>query len=557
MSNAKKKQTARKAQGVGAVLAAAACLLAMALVPGTHAQPADGEDRADVFMWLGGGQLFGAEPKLVENLLHFARRHRIIPYESGAGDPQTLRTFLRRSREAGIERTWIEIRPRRDETDDATAQAFAQNPERRAETLARFRRLARIYRRYDPALARITIFDEAPLGAFANVKGGEASYRRSAEQLEAYGPQAFAQMKKALESELPQAEVGVFLHHPHNAPPAEAGEHSFVASFMEKAEARGAAPDFIYSDLYRGYFQRGYGGERTDEYIRALVAHTDSVAARYGADAYHLGQVHTIKLGYTPSRRQIDTNVRAILDGGADALGWYWPNYAATNRSSPDSLQRPAPHDVSFDPFVPNAWGKVGPAGSLYGTSKDRFVYSYLRVLEATGKLQPRRRFDLWLYGNDFDHVEHRLSLRAPGDSAWTFVGHFNPQQDASGYVEGAQEKYMYSYDDTAHAVAFHGLRRARFLGDGGRVEVKIETPGASDGSTVRAVYAMPYRRTRNYATESEITRFIEEQPRWVAVNSLARYVRPRPQALRRGAPFTVTLRDDHARSSGNAPAPR
>jgi len=550
MNSAKAKQTAaRRAPGLGLMLAAA-CLLA--LVPGTRAQPV-GEDRAEVFMWLGGGTLFDEEPKLVENLLHFARRHRIIPYEAGAGDPQTLRTFLRRSREAGIERTWIEIRPRREETGDATARTFAQELERRAETLARFRRLARIYRRYDPALARITIFDEAPLGAFANIKGEEAPYRRSADRLRTYGPRAFAQMKKALESELPQAEVGVFLHHPHSAPPPQAGPHSFIASFMEQAEARGATPDFIYSDLYRGYFRRGYGGERTDEYIRTLVAHTDSVAAQYGADAYHLGQAHTIKLGYTPSRREIDANVRATLEGGADGLGWYWPNYAAANRSSPDSLGRPGGYDVSFDPFVPNAWGTVGPAGSLYGTSKDRFVYSYLRVLEATGKLQPPRRFDLWLYGDDFDHVEHRLSLRTPGDSAWTFVGHFNPQQDAGGYVEGAREKYMYSYDDRRHAVAFHGLRRARFL-DNGRVEVKIETPGASDGSAVRAAYAMPYRRTRNYATEGEITHFIEEQPRWVAVNSLARHVRPRPQAVRSEAPFTVTLQPGDARSA-NAPA--
>ena len=87
MNSAKAKQTAARRAGLGLVLAAA-CLLA--LVPGTRAQPV-GEDRAEVFMWLGGGTLFDEEPKLVENLLHFARRHRIIPYEAGAGRSEERR----------------------------------------------------------------------------------------------------------------------------------------------------------------------------------------------------------------------------------------------------------------------------------------------------------------------------------------------------------------------------------------------------------------------------------------------------------------------------------
>ena len=525
--------------------------LGLLLVPPSHAQPAPDSTRPEVFMWLGGGQLFDKEPKLIENLLHFAQRHRIIPYEAGAGDPETLRTFLQRSKAAGLERTWIEIRPRRDETNGATVEAFVKDSTRRRATLKRFRQLARIYEQYYPDFARITLFDEAPLGAFANVKGGAAPYRRSAALLEEYGPRAFTMLSQALQSEMPEAEVGVFLHHPHNAPASQTGPHTFIQSFMEKADALGAAPDFIYSDLYRGYFARGYGSERTNEYIRAIVQHTNTVAAQYDADAYHLGQAHTIKLGYTPSRREIDANVRAALKGETDGLGWYWPNYAATNRvrTRSDSTGQPTGYDVSFDPFVPNSWGSVGPAGSLYGTSKDRFVYAYLRALEATGALQPRQRFDLWLYGHDFDHVEHRVSLKTADDSTWTFIGHFNPQQDADGYVEGAAPEHLYSYDERWHAVAFHGLRRARFFESpekpNGPLQVKIETPDASDGSKLSAVYAMPYRRTRNYATVQKITRFIEEHPRWIGINSLVRHVRPQPLPLREAAPVVLTLKPD------------
>jgi hypothetical protein len=541
-----------------ALIVALSLASALALAPDARAQqsPDTTASAPDVFMWLGGRWLFEDEPEMAQNLLHFARRHRIIPYEASGGRPDVLRTFLKRSRAAGVRRTWIEIRPRTDETDDATAQEFAQDPARRKATLQRFRKLARIYRRHYPDFARITIFDEAPLGAFANVKGNEDPYGGSADAIREYGPQAFAYMKEALQSEMPEAEVGVFLHHPHNASPETGGEHSFVAEFVREAAALDAAPDFLYSDVYRGYLTRGYGFERTNEYITDVVRHTREVGARYGAEVYHLGQAHTIKLGYTPGRREIDGNVRATLAGGADGLGWYWPNYASTNhvRVSRDSIGRPTGYDVSFDPFVPNAWGKIGPAGSLYGTSRDRFTYAYLRALEATGRLRPERRFDLWIYGRDFDHVEHRVSLRAPGDSAWTFVGYFNPQQDADGYREGARSDLMYSYDGRWHAVAFHGLRRERLLG-GDSVQVKIETPNAdkSDSSKLNAVYAMPYRRTRNYATEDEITRLIEEHPRWLGINSLARYVRPKPLVLRSGEAFTVTLRGNGAGDGAGA----
>ena len=495
-------------------------------------------------MWTGANNLLPQDSLLFQTQLAFAERQNIIPYESGIHDPEELRRFLRHCRRAGIEHTWIEIGP----NDGISAKEFATDSSARAATLARFRALGRAYRAHGPESARITIFDEAPLGAFDPPAG--TGYGERVAAFREHGPTAFAQMYRALKAGMPGAEVGVFLHHPHNASREMAGPHTFIDSFMAAAAEQGATPDFIYSDVYRGYFNRGYGVEATNDYITDVVGHTKRVAQQYGAEAHHLGQTHTIKLGYTPSQWEIDTNVRAMLDGNPDGVGWYWPNYASPSRTKgPDGTPaQPTGVDVSFDPFVPNSWGKTGPAGSLFATSRDRFVYAYLRLQEATGRLTPENRFDLWLYGHDFDHAEHVVSVRAPGDTAWTFLGTVNPQRDSAAYVEQARPEHIYSYDEEWHAVVFHGLRRARHLSGnerGGRLQVKITTRDGSDRSRLGAAYALPYRATRHYATEPKATRLIENQPRWMSVNSLAHHVRPVPDTLRPGGVRTYTLRAD------------
>lgn len=506
-----------------------------------EATPTAAQDAVGLHMWVG-RPLMDEDPAVFRSMLAFAKRHDIIPYQSGNRDTLVLKQFLEFTTEMGIERTWLEIGPGRT----ASIQEFVEDAASRAPIVERFRQLARVYARYAPEFGRITIFDEAPLGAFAFERvDGRMNYEQDLEQLRRFGPEAFAILFRVLKEEMPHVEVGVFLHHPHNASPGMAGEYSLIGEFMEAADALGATPDFIYSDVYRGWLARGFGTEVTNDYITDVVGNIRTVADRYGAQAYQLGQVHTIKLGHTPSRWEIDTNVEAMLAGQPDGLAWYWPNFSATDHlmvsRNPDVTEDRG-YDVSLDPFIPNSQGRIGPAGSLFATSRDRFVYSYLRLLEATGALNARERFDLWLYGHDFDHVEHDVYVRSPAESEWTFLGSINPQQDAGGYVEGADPEYIYSYADTSHAVVFHALERDRFMPDG-EVQVRVETAETSDGSTVSALYAMPYRETRNYLTESEATQFIEEHARWTDINSLANYVRPRPLELRAGQTLVLTLR--------------
>jgi hypothetical protein len=507
----------------------------------------------EVFMWTGASNFSPDDSLLFQTKLAFAKRQKIAPYESGIHSPDELRRFLNATRQAGIERTWIEIGP----DDGMTAEEFATDSTARQSTLERFRALARTYDQHDPEAVHITIFDEAPLGAFTPLD--TASYAERVEAFREYGPEGFALMYEALKAEMPSADVGIFLHHPYNASEAMAGRHSFIDEFMAEAQALGATPDFIYSDVYRGYFNRGYGVEATNDYITDVVRHTKTVAEKYGAEAHQLGQVHTIKLGYTPSQRQIDTNVRAMLRGNPDGLGWYWPNYASTNYTEgPDGKPQPEGHDVSFDPFVPNSWGETGPAGSLFATSRDRFVYSYLRIQEATDRLDPRERFDLWLYGYDFGHAEHSVHIRQPGEDNWTFLGVVNPQRDRDAYVEESRPEYTYSYEDRWHAVVFHGLRRADHLDSdslGARLELKVTTQERGDTSRLGAAYALPYRATRNYATEEKATSLIEDQPRWMSVNALGYVVRPYPDTLRPGTSSTYRLSPnaplDPAQASG------
>ncbi|MCF8301887.1 MAG: hypothetical protein K9I94_01325 [Bacteroidales bacterium] len=499
------------------------------------------DDELEIFMWVGAQKLQDKDPMLLENMLLFARRNGIIPYSSGMNEPRKLEMFLSTCKDLDIPKTWIEIGPGKE----VSIRDFVEKPLARETILKNFRKLGEIYRKHYPEFARVTLFDEAPLGAFGMVKGEDNGYIKQLEQFMQYGPKAYSHLQKNLKQAMPNAEVGIFMHHPHNASEEMAGEYSVIGEFVKECNELGTLPDFIFSDVYRGYFNRGYGMEKTDAYITDVAAYTKEIAEKYRIKAYQLGQMHTIKLGYTPSRYEIDRNIEAMLKGNADGIGWYWPNYASTGykRQSRQGIGNATGYKVSFDPFVPNAWGGIGPAGSVYGTSKDRFVYSYLRMLEKQHAVRANTHFDLWIYGFDFDHNEHTLYLKT--NNSWEKIGHFNPQQDKEAYEEGAREKYIYTYHERWHALAFHGLSREKYISGekDGKIQLRIETPGQSDHSKLSAIYVVPYRETRNYVTEQEITRFIEEQPRWVEINSMGSHVRPKSLILKPDEPVELMIK--------------
>lgn len=501
-------------------------------------------------MWTGANRLHDVAPQILENQLHFARRHGITPYTSGFQTVDQMPRYLDLLREHGLDRVWIETKPTPEETGRATIAQYVEEPERQRRSIERFRQLIRMARDRGFQDVRVTIFDEAPLGD--GFEYGLIKDERSAAwpQFREYGARAYAPLHRAIKEEMPEARVGIFLHHPFNAPPHVTGERSLIAGFMEEAEALGARPDFIYSDIYRGYRDRNRGLESTNQYITDVVGYLRQVADRWpGTTTYYLGQAHTIKVGYTPSRWAIDADVDAALRGDPDGIGWYWPNYAATNwlrdnDGEPQSLDEA----VGYEPFAPNAWGTVGPAGSMYGTSRDRWTYAYLRALEAAGRIpDPAARFTLWLYGDDFDHAEHRLQLWDRLDQRWETIGWFNPQRDAESYrSDVATDLPRYSYDGRRHVVAFHALDRARFLDDEHRLRLRVETPNASDGSTLLQAHAMPYRPTRNYLTEDEATRQVEDEQRWVRVNRLSTWNgEPGAPAMATGTTLEIELRRD------------
>ncbi|PSQ54174.1 MAG: hypothetical protein BRD28_02960, partial [Bacteroidetes bacterium QH_10_64_37] len=97
-------------------------------------------DRTTLFMWTGANNFLPEDSLLFQTKLAFAQRQNIIPYESGIHDTTDLRRFLRATRRAGIERTWIEIGP----DDGTTVEEFATNPAARQSTLERFRALAQM-----------------------------------------------------------------------------------------------------------------------------------------------------------------------------------------------------------------------------------------------------------------------------------------------------------------------------------------------------------------------------------------------------------------------------
>lgn len=142
----------------------------------------------------------------------------------------------------------------------------------------------------------------------------------------------------------------------------------------------------------------------------------------------------------------------------------------------------------------------------------------------------PTERFDLVIYGFDFDPGEHELFLRSNLDygAEWVSFGPIDPAP-------------RHSDDDAGWtAVVFADISTERFLGQDFResyLEVRIGTRSASDGSLLSAIYAMPHL-ARAPEAAPRIAHLIESDPVRVKHHSLASHVQPAPQTLGPGPDY-------------------
>lgn len=147
--------------------------------------------------------------------------------------------------------------------------------------------------------------------------------------------------------------------------------------------------------------------------------------------------------------------------------------------------------------------------------------------------LEPTERFDLVLYGSDFDPDEHEVFIRTNLDfgSDWVSLGTIAPAANGGDPAWGA--------------VVFTDNETARFLGQDFResyLELRITTRDGSDGSRLSAVYVMPHVAQAADA-QPHIARLIEEDPRLVEQHSLASHVQPTPHPLRPGPDYVQHVR--------------
>ena len=379
-------------------------------------------------------------------------------------------------------------RYRRDHANDRHDRHPARNDaEKRSHHLDGIEAVAEAYSSFAPE-GRIVLWEEAPVGGRWIESG--AWNGRSVSKLERLGPEIFAAQKRRVTDVAPGVDVGIFVHFPYLV---DGKQPATFRTLVEELRSRNALPDFTFADFYRGWYAKDAGPGPASAAIRSLV--TNAREATGGRPVTYLGQAHTINPQYTPSRQAMWMDLRAALEAGAEAVGWYARKpYKETKQG--------------FDPLLPNAGpaARDGSAANTLTFARDRYQYAYaaLRAKRDANCGPGKRatsgdRFDLWLAGRDFDFYDHRLSLRTRGGE-WAFVGDFN------GYLDG---EYPYG-DGSAHVSIFRGLSRSRFAPEGD-LELAIDTDPESDGARLDGILAMP-EDVSTYRTEPEATELYAER---------------------------------------------
>lgn len=154
---------------------------------------------------------------------------------------------------------------------------------------------------------------------------------------------------------------------------------------------------------------------------------------------------------------------------------------------------------------------------------------------QAAALQPPSDRFDLVIYGQDFDPAEHEVFLRTNLDfgSEWVSLGNLD-----AAVSDGVTR------DGWATAI-FPDLSTERFFGQDFReqyLEVRILTRDGVDGSAISALYVMPHSaRAREAAPR--IQQLIESDPVTVEQHSIASHVQPSPRALEPGVEYVEHVR--------------
>lgn len=437
-------------------------------------------------IWVGGGDF--KTDAFRRNLLPFVERHDFtLTLTDYSMDPDVAgverRPVLEMLADRGID-VWLGsgiIPGGHGGPNDGpvfTDEDLLSDPDAMEHFLTCIRQAATTYEELYPG-GKFVLMHEEPI--MSNWAGD--TYDERAEQMVENGPELFARMKDAVDDVAPSLDVGFF---PHDIVMADA-DHSTIPCcerMMPKLEELGALPDFTYVDSYRGWYEWATGHEPYNEFVESILSNLKEYT--HGRPVYYLGAAHSINNNYTPSKQGIVGNLQTTLDNDVDGAGWYFrTKYKHTS-------------ERNYDPFVPNE-GEIDDQSRFtsFTGSRDRLLFANLMLVERRSDFDPDDRFDLWVYGEDFDFYEHGLSLRT-ADGDWEFVGDFN------GYNDGDTP---YAGDGRRKASIFHALERDRFLDDG---ELTVRIEGGGDGGELEAIRVMPYAESDVYITELDATEFVE-----------------------------------------------
>ncbi len=476
------------AAAVGTTAVAASDLVSS---PAPNREPHPESDAPPTFLWMHAH--FWLEPRIRQNLFAFADRHDMAVVLSQPGPTRRpdaavdefIEGPLTEASERGLS-TWLAT----GVLNSMTAPEFVSDAEKRERHLQGLRTLTEAYDERFPD-GRVVLWQEAPISGYWS-SDGQVWDAESVENLQRHGPAIFEDQRRIVKEVSDGIDVGIF---PHFTYVVDSKNPEVFEQLLDDLRARDAVPDFTCVDFYRGNYEPHVGPTGANDAVRSLIGnartHTDD------REVFYMGQAHTNKTGYTPSKQSLRMDVHAAVDAGADSIGYY-----ARFAYSPSDPGR------CFDPFIPKTdtsdQFRERPEATTYSLGRDRFIYAYSLLFGREEGYERSGTFDLWLEGSGLDFHEHRLWLEtAAGERE--FVG------DVNGYLD---TDHLYDPPRDDHVSVLHALDRDRHLADDGEgagtLSLRIETPNDATDATLRSVSAVPFDPD-SYVSEPEAMGLLDD----------------------------------------------